>query len=131
MLPFILPQSKLHLRYRDDGWQGVQKGDIVCYLGQGKEFVAHRVVGENYGSTKTVFFVKGDAQTGAAKIDDSAIVAVVEKVIQPFFSYRTRGLFGTAIASAAIRMPGITRLLAQAVRSAIVLNRHFFRFSLK
>jgi hypothetical protein len=123
MLPFVLPRSRLHLRLTDNTQPRLERGDLVCYLGTGDKIVAHRVVAVRDDGDQLEYIVKGDAQAWTERVSAEAIVAAVERVDQPFFSYRTDGAVGRAVAFMAVTTPSLTAATAAVTRVTINVVR--------
>jgi hypothetical protein len=101
MVPFVLPDSELVVAAVV--FDNVEVGDIVCYPGEEKKVVAHRVMEvQNMGNDRR-FAVRGDSNRDIEWLSDSAIAYVVETVRHPFLSYNTASKVGRLLSCLAIR----------------------------
>jgi uncharacterized protein (UPF0248 family) len=100
MVPFILPGSRL--RVQRVPVERIQKGDVVCYIGEGRLAVAHRVVSVAEVGGRTTLSTRGDAQSGEERVPAEAVLSVVRRVEHRLFSYDTDGPVGRAFARIAL-----------------------------
>jgi signal peptidase I len=100
MSPFILPGSRLFVERVPV--KRIQKGDVVCYIGEGALGVAHRVVSVNEVDGRTILCTRGDAQIGEERVPAEAVISVVRRVEHKLLSYDTDGPVGRAFARIAL-----------------------------
>lgn len=112
MLPFVPPRSRLTLRRLGDP-RNLRAGDIVCYIGTGSAFVAHRVVGMQSSEQGLVLEVAGDASGESELVAATAVLGVVSRISFGPVSYSADGIVGNSAAWLALRAP---RLLVGGAR---------------
>lgn len=100
MLPAVLPGAELVLGLR--GTLRVFAGAIVCYIDQGGDVVAHRIIRIEEDGDRTVLLTRGDAQRVLQRVPLCAVSSVVEEVRYGAFRYRTAGPLGRAFARLAL-----------------------------
>lgn len=118
MTPFILPGSKLHVERQTT--ESISKGDVVCYIGEYAQGMAHRVMRKTVSDLGVMLFTKGDAQNAEEAVPAESVVFVVKRVEHRIFSYDTGSLVGRLVASIALGEDAKTRSLRW-------LFRRFFR----
>lgn len=123
MLPFVLPNSNLHLEFAKDGPLSPNVGDIVCFVGSEKKIVSHRIVQISRRGEGAIYRVKGDAQLQTEEIDTDALIAIVKRVDQPLFSYATNSLAGVVVSTVAVSTPKLVYRMASITRRLIRARR--------
>ena len=96
MFPAILPGSSLETVEKPP--QEITVGDIICYPGENKTVIAHRVIDIEQTEGRRTFITRGDAQTTVERIDESAVVAVVVRVVHPLLTYAVHDSVGRRFA---------------------------------
>lgn len=100
MLPAILPGSTVEIAQVSA--DEVYVGDVICYINENKDIVAHRVVGIDGLGDDLAFITRGDAQDQCGQIPQQAVVGVVKAVNNRFFSYGSDGLIGRTFSGLAL-----------------------------
>ena len=108
MAPFILPGSTLHVE--PVGMNEIELGDVVCYIGQNAQVIAHRVVGKTQALGGAIM-ARGDARDFVDEVPRGAVISVVCGVEHPLLSYETRGAAGRILARIALGRGGTSRLI--------------------
>ncbi len=127
MLPSILPGARLELAPVAPG--ALRVGDVICFLGEDGGGVAHRLVAMRNGADGVHLVVRGDAQTVCEEVPAQAVIARVEVVHNPRFSYSADGPVGAAFAALALRAGwslSVMRRLAMIGGSMVRGARLFF-----
>lgn len=124
MIPSIFPGAKLEVSMVKI--ESVQIGDILCYLGQGKEIVTHRVVHIEMKDNSRFFFLRGDAQEKREQVPASAIVYRVTRVKQRFLSYETTGIVGKLLSQFAVLEGSIWSRIRHTVCSGCSYSYHLW-----
>ena len=100
MLPAIFPGAELLVGWSD--MNRISAGAIVCYVGEQKGVVAHRVVRVEAQGDSTTFITRGDAQQNVQRVPVAAVCSSVEEVRYGIFFYRTAGPLGRFFARMAL-----------------------------
>ncbi len=100
MLPAIFPGAELLLSWSDMG--RISAGAIVCYLGEQRNVVAHRVVRVEAEGDRITLLTRGDAQQISKRVPLGAVSSTVQEVRYGVFRYRTAGPLGRAFAHMAL-----------------------------
>jgi hypothetical protein len=100
MFPWIPSGSTLELEPFDAA--SARAGDILVFIGDAAELVAHRVVAVETAAHEPVFIMRGDAQEHLDRIAAGAVAYRVTRVSYGGFSYATRGCLGRAVAHFAV-----------------------------
>ena len=80
----------------------ISAGAIVCYIGEQKHVVAHRVIRVEAQSDSTILVTRGDAQQDVQRVPLAAVCSSVEEVRYGVFFYRTAGPLGRLFARMAL-----------------------------
>lgn len=100
MSPCIPSGSRLLVERVSSG--SIQKGDVLCFIGQDGNGVAHRVIRIENARQGKVYVVRGDAQEGVECVPEAAVLYVVTRVCHRRFSYNLNGRFGAVVARVAL-----------------------------
>jgi hypothetical protein len=101
MLPSIFPGAFLTVSEAGPGM--LEVGDIICYPGDGKTVVAHRIIAVIPGDGMTSYRVRGDAQRSYETVAATAIASKVTRIDQRFWSYDVDGRTGRLFSKLAVR----------------------------
>ena len=129
MAPFIPPGSILTVSRV--GPENLRPGDVVCYIDETGDGVAHRIIGIETRNNKPVFILQGDAHPLNEVVPAESIVYQVQKVaIGPIF-YRCHGvwgqLFSSMARSQAFPSRCIRRIFLNLWRGAVSVQRLYRR----
>ena len=128
MIPFVLPGSVL--RVERVPFEEIEKGDVICVIGENSGGGAHRVVEKMNSEDRAVVLTRGDAREFGEIVPAESVVFVVRRVEHRLFSYDSKGSIGRIIAHVALGDSFLTSLLRDICRcsfAAIALSRRVVR----
>ena len=114
MLPSILPGALLEVHPVDR--ETIRVGDILCYPGDGRTMIAHRIVGLAGEGGERVCIVRGDAQRTPVEVPIDGMASRVSRVCYPVGSYSVDGPVGSGLV-ATNRAPPSTSRIARVIAS--------------
>jgi len=117
MFPFI--PGKSWLVVEPVGTAPLVPGDVVCFIGQDEQLVAHRVITVNGDSLS----VRGDRGGGCEEVPTNAVFGRVLHVQRGPLRYRTAGVVGRVLAHVALRRPRLHRVLRHGAERLVQLRK--------
>lgn len=127
MLPSILPESRLIVQPVKNS--SIFPGEIICFIGEQKKLVSHRVVMIEKKRGDIHYFLRGDSQTIVESVPHEAVLYFVTNVEHPLLSYSTQNTLARILARTALEQPRTLRFIGQTIKGILHIRSSVKQFS--